>query len=51
MTVIFPSEEWLKSLEVKLNSDEKYREIAKNWEGDLFFYIEPDPLQPAGGGQ
>jgi putative sterol carrier protein len=42
MTVIFPSEEWLKSLEVKLNSDEKYREIAKNWEGDLFFYIEPE---------
>mgnify|MGYP003477948866 FL=1 len=42
MAVIFPSEEWLKSLEVKLNSDEKYREIAKNWEGDLFFYIEPE---------
>jgi putative sterol carrier protein len=42
MTTIFPSEEWLKSLEAKLNSDEKYAGIAKNWEGDLFFFIEPE---------
>jgi putative sterol carrier protein len=42
MTAIFPSEEWLKGLEAKLNSDERYGEIAKNWEGDLFFAIEPE---------
>ena len=42
MTGIFPSEEWLKGLEIKLNSDERYGQIAKNWEGDLFFFIEPD---------
>jgi putative sterol carrier protein len=42
MSGIFPSAEWLKGLEAKLNSDEKYREIAKNWEGDLFFNIEPE---------
>jgi putative sterol carrier protein len=42
MTAVFPSEEWLKGLETKLNSDQRYHEIAKNWEGDLFFYIEPD---------
>lgn len=42
MTAIFPSEEWLKGLNEKLNSDEKYRQIAKNWEGDLFFSIEPE---------
>ena len=42
MTAIFPSAEWLKGLEVKLNSDEKYADIAKNWEGDLFFRIEPE---------
>ena len=41
MSAIFPSEAWLKGLESKLNTDEKYKEIAKNWEGDLFFYIEP----------
>ena len=29
MTAIFPSEEWLKGLEEKLNSDERYGEIAK----------------------
>jgi len=27
--------------QAKLNTDEKYKEIAKNWEGDLFF-IEPE---------
>lgn len=42
MTAIFPSAEWLQGLEEKLNTDEHYHEIAKNWEGDLFFYIEPE---------
>ncbi len=41
MSAKFPSAEWLQSLEAKLNSDEKYAQIAKNWEGDLFFFIEP----------
>jgi putative sterol carrier protein len=46
MPAIFPSEEWLKGLESKLNSDKKYREIANSWEGDLFFTIEPQgPLK------
>ena len=39
---IFPSKEWLTGLETKINSDEHYAEIAKNWEGDLFFHIEPE---------
>ncbi len=42
MAAVFPSEEWLKGLETKLNSDERYADIAKNWEGDLFFFIEPE---------
>lgn len=42
MSAIFPSVEWLKGLEERLNSDKQYAEIAKNWEGDLFFYIEPE---------
>ena len=41
MSAIFPSAEWLQELEAKLNSDEKYAQIAKTWEGDLLFYIEP----------
>ena len=42
MAAIFPSEEWLEGLAAKLNSDARYHEIAKNWEGDLFFFIEPE---------
>jgi putative sterol carrier protein len=42
MAAIFPSPEWLKSLEEKLNSDERYARIAKKWEGDLVFQIEPE---------
>jgi putative sterol carrier protein len=42
MAAIFPSEEWLQGLERKLNSDPRYNEIARNWEGDLLFLIEPD---------
>jgi putative sterol carrier protein len=41
MSAVFPSAEWLKALEEKLNSDDHYGQIAKKWEGDLFFYIEP----------
>ena len=42
MAAVFPSEEWLKGLEAKLNSDERYADIAEKWEGDLFFFIEPE---------
>jgi putative sterol carrier protein len=42
MPATFPSKEWLKGLEAKLNSDQRYSEIARNWEGDLFFFIEPE---------
>ena len=42
MSAVFPSEEWLKGLEAKLNTDRRYHENAKIWEGDLFFFIEPD---------
>ena len=42
MAAVFPSEEWLQGLEHRLNADSRYNKIAKNWEGDLFFFIEPD---------
>ena len=42
MAAIFPSPEWLKSLEEKLNLDAHYNEIARNWEGDLVFEILPE---------
>jgi len=42
MSAIFPSAEWLNELDAKLNNDPKYADIARNWEGDIFFFIEPD---------
>jgi putative sterol carrier protein len=41
MTTIFPSPEWMKAMETKLNTDEKYAQVAKNWEGDLMIIVEP----------
>jgi putative sterol carrier protein len=37
----FPTEEWLNLFEEKLNTDERYAEIAKKWEGDVNLKIEP----------
>lgn len=42
MSAVFPTDEWLKRFEEKLNSDEQYAKIAKKWEGDLTFVIEPE---------
>ena len=41
MAVTFPSVEWLDALRDKLNTDGRYNEIAKKWEGDLLFEIQP----------
>lgn len=38
----FPSPEWLAMLKDKLNIDERYNHIARNWEGDMLFLIEPE---------
>jgi len=46
MAYPFPSEEWLRVLVDVLNSDERYAEVAKNWEGDMTVVIEPE-----GGGE
>jgi putative sterol carrier protein len=42
MSAVFPGADWLKEFEAKLNADERYAQIAKNWEGDMYFLIEPD---------
>lgn len=42
----FPTTEWLQALMDKLNSDEKYAQVARNWEGDMCFVIEPDGALP-----
>lgn len=43
---LFPSESWFEALKEKLNSDERYAQIAAKWEGDMRFVIEANgPLQ------
>jgi putative sterol carrier protein len=37
----FPTDDWLTALMEKLNTDEKYAHVARNWEGDMIFLIEP----------
>jgi putative sterol carrier protein len=41
-TAIFPTQEWLLATKEKMNSDENYAQIAKNWEGDLRIILEPE---------
>ncbi len=38
----FPSAEWMQAIKDKLNTDEKYAQIAHKWEGDVRLIIEPD---------
>jgi putative sterol carrier protein len=37
----FPHREWLEAFNEKLNGDQRYAEIAKGWEGDMVFEINP----------
>lgn len=37
----FPGKEWPQALMEKLNSDQRYAQVARNWEGDMLFQIEP----------
>ena len=37
----FPTDEWVVSLMEKLNTDEKYAHVARNWEGDMIYVVEP----------
>ncbi|NCP85739.1 hypothetical protein GW781_02215 [bacterium] len=46
MSILFPSPEWLTALQEKLNSDAHYAQIAKNWEGDMYFIIEAEGNLP-----
>jgi putative sterol carrier protein len=41
MAYKFPSEEYVKAVMEILNNDSRYAEIARNWEGDILFSIEP----------
>lgn len=38
----FATDAWIKRLRDECNRSESYREAARNWEGDIFFIVEPD---------
>lgn len=42
MAIKFPSEEWIKELEVRLNTSDSYAQAAATWEGDNIYVILPD---------
>jgi putative sterol carrier protein len=37
----FPTAEWIQALNEKLNSDQRYAQVARNWEGDMLFQVDP----------
>lgn len=43
---VFPSNDWISILQEKLNNDEHYAQVARNWEGDMLFVIAPDESLP-----
>ncbi len=43
----FLSAEWLQALKDKLNTDPQYARVAKNWEGDIMFSVEPENASDA----
>ena len=47
MEIRFPEEAWVGQLSEKLNQDSTYAHVARNWEGDLMFVIEPDDVLTA----
>ena len=42
MAILFASQEWLGALKKALETSQAYKEAAKNWEGDIYFIVEPD---------
>jgi putative sterol carrier protein len=42
MAILFATQEWLDALKKALETSQAYKEAAKNWEGDIYFIVEPD---------
>jgi putative sterol carrier protein len=38
----FATDAWIKRLGDECNRSEAYRQAARNWEGDLYFIVEPE---------
>ncbi len=46
MPIPFASPEWVAAFKDAINASAAYREAAKDWEGDFWFIVEPEPGQP-----
>ncbi len=42
MSIVFATDEWIKALQVELNTSAAYKKAAENWEGDFYFVVEPE---------
>jgi len=42
MAMKFPSEEYIHAVMEVINNDQQYAQVARNWEGDIIFFVEPD---------
>jgi len=42
MAIRFGTEEWVKAACAELNKSQAYKDAAKNWEGDMYFIVEPE---------
>ena len=40
--VLFPSDEWAKTLMKKVNENEEYARVAEKFEGDFYYIITPE---------
>lgn len=49
MAYEFPSAAWVQALEDALNGDGRYARVARNWEGDIVFAVDPDDPPRSGG--
>ncbi len=41
-SIPFATDAWIKQLGAECNKSETYRQAARNWEGDLYFIVEPE---------
>ncbi|HIE17274.1 MAG TPA: hypothetical protein EYP71_03665 [Dehalococcoidia bacterium] len=42
MAIRYGTEEWVKAACEATNKSQAYKEAAKNWEGDMYFIVEPE---------
>ncbi|MBM3142791.1 MAG: hypothetical protein FJ005_07080 [Chloroflexi bacterium] len=43
MAILFGTQEWADAACKELNESQAYKEAAKNWEGDIYIIVDPDP--------